>query len=358
MLQLKVDHSNERSTGDATEDFLMAMAGAVLGGTLGFTAGDGRSGGESGVAAGAQTTGASGPGADAGPYRIDVAAFHAARRFVRTEFGRIAYIERGSGPAALFLHGLPLNGFQWRGALERLWPERRCIAPDFMGLGYSEVPEGQSPSPEARTRMVAALLDALGIDAVDIVANDSGNTIAQLFAAHYPDRLRTLLLTNGDVRENSPPPTIEGLIAASHEGTFVDDVLVPQLEDPALALEPTGLGGLCYTDPAFVTPELLEVYTRPLVAPELREAQFDRYCIELDPNPLLAIAPELERSRVPLRVVWGTGDRFFPTSSAEWLDRTFPNSQGVRWVEEAKLFFPEEMPNLIADEACRLWAAA
>lgn len=332
-------------------DFLVATAGAVVGGTIGITAGGSRPGGTSG------STDADGPSANADPHRIDAAAFHAARRFVRTEFGRIAYIERGSGPAALFLHGLPLNGFQWRGALERLWPHRRCIAPDFMGLGYSEVPEGQSLSPAAQTRMVAALLDALGIDAVDIVANDSGNTIAQLFAAHYPDRLRTLLLTNGDVHENSPPPTIESLIAASHAGTFVDDVLVPQLEDPALALEPTGLGGLCYTDPAFVTPELVEVYTRPLVAPALRKTQFHRYCIELEPNPLLAIEPDLERSRVPLRVVWGTGDHFFPTSSAEWLDRTFPNSHGVRWVEGAKLFFPEEMPNLIAEEARRLWDA-
>ena len=44
------------------------------------------------------------------------------------------------GQAALFLHGAPLNGFQWRGAIERLSAHRRCIAPDFMGLGYSEIP--------------------------------------------------------------------------------------------------------------------------------------------------------------------------------------------------------------------------
>lgn len=43
----------------------------------------------------------------------------AARRYTRTAFGRIAHVERGSGPAALFLHGFPLNGFQWRGAFDR-----------------------------------------------------------------------------------------------------------------------------------------------------------------------------------------------------------------------------------------------
>ena len=50
---------------------------------------------------------------------LDLAAFHAERRYASTGYGRIAYVERGGGKAALFLHGFPLNGFQWRGALER-----------------------------------------------------------------------------------------------------------------------------------------------------------------------------------------------------------------------------------------------
>src|SRR4051812_28552146 len=70
---------------------------------------------------------------------LDAAAYRAARRFADTPFGRIAYVERGAGAAALFLHGAPLNGFQWRGAIDRLSTSRRCVAPDFMGLGYSEV---------------------------------------------------------------------------------------------------------------------------------------------------------------------------------------------------------------------------
>src|SRR4051812_39466012 len=78
----------------------------------------------------------------AGPsQRTDAAAFRAARRYSEISFGKIAYVERGSGEPALFLHGAPLNGFQWRGAMDRLSAHRRCIAPDFMGLGYSQVPE-------------------------------------------------------------------------------------------------------------------------------------------------------------------------------------------------------------------------
>ncbi|MGE5802121.1 MAG: alpha/beta fold hydrolase [Gemmatimonadota bacterium] len=132
---------------------------------------------------------------------MDAAAFHAARRFAGTRFGRIAYVERGSATAAaLFLHGFPLNSFQWRGALDRLSPYRQCIAPDFLAMGYTEVAEGQGVGPAAQVAMIVELLDTLRIDAVDLVANDSGGAVAQLLVAGHGERVRSLLLTNCDTR--------------------------------------------------------------------------------------------------------------------------------------------------------------
>lgn len=303
------------------------------------------------VAAGG-TLGWAGP-----PDVIDAKAFHRMRRFAATAFGRIAYVERGKGPAALFVHGLPLNGFQWRGALERLSPLRRCIAPDSMGLGYSEIPERQSLAPEAQADMLAAFLDRLGIRDVDLVASDSGGAVAQLFVARWPERVRTLLLTNCDVHEDSPPPALLPVIEAARAGRFVDDNLVPQLRDRAAADSPTGLARCCYTTPAGLTDEAIQVYLTPLASSSLRKAQLHDYCIELARNPLLAIEPALRRSPVPMRVVWGTGDTIFDPSGPDWLDRTFPRSRGVRRIEGAGLFWPEEMPVIVAEEARRLWAA-
>jgi pimeloyl-ACP methyl ester carboxylesterase len=290
-----------------------------------------------------------------GRERINAASFHASRQYARTSFGRIAYVERGTGATALFMHGLPLNGFQWRGALERLSSYRRCIAPDSMGLGYSEIPEGQSLAPEAQAMMFNAFLDTLGISTVDIVASDSGGAIAQLFVARYPERVRTLLLTNCDVHEDSPPPALLPVIAASRAGTFVDEVLVPQLRDKVKARLITGLGGCCYTNPAHLTDEAVDCYLAPLASTPLRKAQLHGYCIALDRNPLLAIESALAHSRVPLRVIWGMGDTIFDPSGPVWLNRTFPRARGVRRIEGAKLFFPEEMPDIIAEEARALW---
>jgi pimeloyl-ACP methyl ester carboxylesterase len=59
-----------------------------------------------------------------------------------------------------------------------------------------------------------------------------------------------------------------------------------------------------------------------------------------------------------VRIVWGTDDDIFSRADAEYLDRTFPSSRGIRDVPGGKLFFPEEFPDVIAEEARRLWRGA
>jgi pimeloyl-ACP methyl ester carboxylesterase len=60
---------------------------------------------------------------------------------------------------------------------------------------------------------------------------------------------------------------------------------------------------------------------------------------------------------IPTRIVWGAGDVLFSAEDPTYLDRILPRSRGVREVADAKLFFPEEYPELIAEEARALWHA-
>ncbi len=286
---------------------------------------------------------------------ITASEFHAMRRFVKTACGRIAYIERGSGKAALFLHGFPLNGFQWRGAIDRLSGHRRCIAPDFMAMGYTEVAAGQSVAPDAQVPMVMALLDTLSISSFDLIANDSGGAVAQLLVTRHPERVRTLLLTNCDAENDSPPPALLPVIEMSKAGTFADQWLAAWLADKVLARSKDGIGGICYADPAHPSDEAIECYFAPLVSSPQRKALVHAYAIALERNPLAGIEPLLKRCTLPTRILWGTGDTIFSQATPDYLDRTFTNSRGVRRVPGAKLFFPEEMPELIAEEARGLW---
>jgi haloalkane dehalogenase len=286
---------------------------------------------------------------------ITALEFAKTRQFVTTDSGRIAYIERGQGNAALLLHGFFLNSFQWRGVMPRVSVLRRCVAPDFMALGYTEVAEGQAVTPNAQVAMLVQFLDKLSISAVDVVANDSGGAVAQLFVSRYPKRVRTLLLTNCDTEPDSPPAAVLPVIELARVGKFADQWLAPWLADKALARSEKGLGGLCYANPAHPTDDAIETYLAPLLSSPQRKAQTNAYATGLAPNPLMGIEDALKRCAVPTRIVWGTGDNIFSQASADYLDRTFAKSRGVRRVIGAKLFFPEEMPELIAGEAKQLW---
>ncbi|MGO4223402.1 alpha/beta fold hydrolase [Lysobacter sp. TAF61] len=321
--------------------FLGMTVGALAAGVLGGCA----------SALGVQPA-AGGGAAAAGDDAAAAAAFRAASGFMKTPFGNIAYAERGSGEAALFLHGFPLNGFQWRGALQRLSPYRRCIAPDFLGLGNTEVAAGQSVAPDAQVAMLADLLDRLGIDRVDVVANDSGGQAAQLFLAKYPQRVRSLLLTNCDSEIECPPPALMPVIELARQGKFVEEWLAPWLADKTLARSKQGLGGQTFTYPTHPSDEAVDTYLGPLVRNADRT---HAYAIGLDRPWLHGIGPSLARFEGPTRIIWGTGDDIFSERGAQHLQRSFGNSRGIRRIEGAKLFFPEEFPEVIAEEARALW---
>jgi haloalkane dehalogenase len=283
-----------------------------------------------------------------------VAEFHAARRFANLEQGSIAYVERGVGPVALFLHGYPLNGYQWRTPMAELADERRCIAPDLMGLGYSDVAANADLSPMAQVKMLMALLDHLNIAEVDIVANDNATGIAQLMVAQHAQGIRSLLLTNGDVDTNSPPANLLPFLEQARRGEAVL-WFDKHLADNGFARSREGIGNAYHDPERVLTHEIIENYFRPLVAPAKRRQQGEQFGLAMFPNPLPAARPKLRAYTKPVRIVWARDDDLFPVEWAHWLDRTFRGSLGIRFVDQARLFFPEEYPEVIVDELRELW---
>jgi haloalkane dehalogenase len=279
------------------------------------------------------------------------------RRFVATRFGRIAYLERGRKqlPAAVFLHGFPLNADQWGEAMQMLSADRRCLAPDFLGLGFTEVADGQAVGPVEQMAMVLEFLDRLGVSGFDLVANDSGGAVAQLIVAKHPSRVRSVLLTNCDTEKDSPPPALLPVIELAKAGKFADEWLAPWLADKMLARSEKGIGGQCYVDPAHPTDRAIESYLTPVLASKRRKDLIHQYALGLEPNALAGIAPALRAYKGPARIVWGTGDTIFSPASPGELDRTFGNSRGVRLLQGRKLFWPEELPGVVAEEARNLW---
>jgi len=259
---------------------------------------------------------------------------------IHTSSGRISYIEAGSGPVALFVHGVLLNKHLWRRQLTGLSDIRRCIAVDLLAHGDTEIEPGQDVSVTANANMLREVLDALQIDQVDLVGNDSGGGIAQIFAALNPNRVRSLTLTDCDTHDNWPPEAFKPFVAMAVAGGL-NDTLNAMLSDKAIYRSPGALGP-AYERPEDVSDENIEIYLRPLVRSEQRTRDLQRFVAAFDHKHTVVIEPRLRQLQAPTLIVWGTDDVYFPVKWAYWLAETIPGAKPPVELAGARIFFPEE----------------
>src|ERR1700734_1061709 len=212
---------------------------------------------------------------------------------VETPSGRIGYVEVGSGPVALFVHGVLLNKHMWRHQIGALSDFRRCIAVDLLAHGDTEIAAAQDVSVTANAKMLKEVLDALHIDQVDLVGNDSGGGICQIFAALNPDRVRTLTLTNCDTHDNWPPEAFKPFVEMVAAGGL-SKTLNAMLSDKSIYRSPAALGP-AYEHPETATDENIEIYLRPHVRNEQLTRDLERFVLAFDHKPTLAIEPQLRK---------------------------------------------------------------
>src|SRR5258708_32360925 len=94
------------------------------------------------------------------------------RHSVQTDSGRISYAEQGTGPVALFVHGVLLNGYLWRHQVAELSDIRRGIAVDLLAHGDTELTPDQDVSVTAKRRRLTEFVTALHVDQVTPAGSD------------------------------------------------------------------------------------------------------------------------------------------------------------------------------------------
>ena len=271
---------------------------------------------------------------------MNLAEYDSNRQMADTKSGPVGYIDVGSGRPALFVHGVGTSGLLWRNVIGALKDERRCIALDLPLHGRTPVRPGQDLTLTGLAKVVEDFCAALDLTGVDLVANDTGGAVAQIVAAHQPQRLATFTLTNCETQGNVPPLAFKPTVWLARAGLFTLLFGPRLLRDlPKTRKRAYGMG---YQDIGKVPLEVVRSYLEPLAGTKDLARQYQRWIASLRNRDLAAIEPALRRLTVPTLVVWGTGDIFFRPRYAHWLRDTIPGVTDVVTIDGGRLFFPDE----------------
>lgn len=110
--------------------------------------------------------------------------------------GRMHYVEAGSGPPILFVHGTPTNSFEFRHLIAALAPTHRCIAPDHLGFGKSDRPASFAYTPEAHAEVLWEFVERLQLDRFTLVVHDFGGPIGLPLALAEAPRVERVVIVN------------------------------------------------------------------------------------------------------------------------------------------------------------------
>jgi pimeloyl-ACP methyl ester carboxylesterase len=275
------------------------------------------------------------------------------RSQVRTQSGPASYIDTGgSGRPALFLHGVGTSTYLWRHVIDELGGQRRCVAVDLPLHGHTPADSNQDFSLPGLARFVAGFCDALDLTDIDLVANDTGGAVVQVFAVGRPERLHTLTLTNCEAHDNLPPKALLPTVLLARMGLFAP--IVPTLVR-SIPRAHERFAGAGYQDVASLPKEISVAWLDQAFGTAESARQFQRLLASLRARDLLAIEPALARLQVPTLIVWGTGDKFFHRKWAYWLRDTIPGASDVVEIDGGRLFFPDERASEFTAALRRHW---
>jgi haloalkane dehalogenase len=130
------------------------------------------------------------------PGWVDDGLFPFRSRFVAIDGHTVHYVDEGAGPTLLFLHGNPTWSFVYRGVIERLRRDFRCVALDYPGFGLSIPRPGSGHLPEEHAEVVTAFIDLLELRGVTLVAQDWGGPIGLAAVERRPAVFDRLVLAN------------------------------------------------------------------------------------------------------------------------------------------------------------------
>lgn len=254
--------------------------------------------------------------------------------------GKLSYVDEGSGPLVVFVHGTPTWSFLWRTPILALRERYRCIAPDHLGFGLSDKPANATYTVAAHTDRLADLL-AQTDGPVHLVVHDFGGPIGLGWALRHPARIRSLTLLNTGMWDFSPDPSYRKAL--------------PILKSPLLPLlyrqfnfSPRLLLPQLFANKRLLKPAVHAQYRKPFPDASSRNGALGFARSLVHELPLLQAQWEQMDilANNPTLLVWGMQDKTFGADALRRWQAVFAHQTTVE-VPHAGHFVQEEAPEVL-----------
>ena len=280
------------------------------------------------------------------PDWVDGELFPFESRFVEINGNTVHYVDEGTGPALLFMHGNPTWSFLYRDVIRALRDEFRCVAVDFPGFGLSVAARGDRYLPEEHARVIVGFVDALALRAATLVAHDWGGPIGLAAVGQRPAMFERLVLANTWAWPIGAPHV---QLMSHVMGGPLGRLLIRQFNFFVNAMIPAGhrLRKPSSTEMAH--------YRKALASPERRDASaiFPRH-LTASRQFLADIETTLpDLAALPTLIIWGNADIAFGDGELRRWQHTFINHH-TEIIDGAGHFVQSDAPDQFV-AAIRNW---
>jgi pimeloyl-ACP methyl ester carboxylesterase len=269
----------------------------------------------------------------------------------------IFYREGGDpgNPTVLLLHGFAASSFMFRDLIPALADEFHLVAPDYPSYGQSAFPARDEfdYTFERFYEIVLGFVDTLGLDDFSIYIQDYGAPIGLRIASRHPERVRALIVQNGNAYTKGFTPLWEPLFAFAADRNS-------ETEAPVRGLLTTDAMKWLWThgarDPQSIAPETWTLAAQNLDRRDNREIQLDIfYDYRLNIPEYERFQRYLRVHRPPTLITWGKGDEVFGPGGAEAYTRDLPGAEvhlldtGHFALEEDLVFIADRMRRFLGE---------
>ena len=235
----------------------------------------------------------------------------------------VSYLEGGSGPVVLLVHGITGRADQWVPVMELLSERFTVVAPDLLGHGLSAKPRGDY-SLGAYAAGLRDLMLALGHERVTVVGHSLGGGVAMQFAYQFPERCERLALASSGGLGREVHLVLR---AAALPGS---ELVLPLISHRQLVAAGAAMGGALRRVGIQAGPDLAELGRgyASLADAEARRAFLMTLRAVIDPAGQRVSAKDrlYLAEEMPVLIVWGARDRIIPLAHGQDAHEAMPGS--------------------------------